>query len=110
LVGFPTPHQTGVLGVPVRAEMIESWLKFADEMEAILAGKRLIPLWRGTEARGINLRRVFTEPRTLDLVLWVQGTAATSYLEKGELTGPEVWHQLMRVFGGELIGFAVWFN
>jgi hypothetical protein len=107
---IPNPHQTGVLGVPVRAEMIESWLKFADEMEAILAGKRLIPLWRGTEARGINLRRVFTEPRTLDLVLWVQGTAATSYLEKGELTRPEVWHQLMRVFGGEFIGFAIWFN
>jgi hypothetical protein len=50
------------------------------------------------------------EPRPLDLVLWVQGTAATPYLEKGELTKPAVWNRLTRVFGGEFVGFAIWFN
>jgi hypothetical protein len=107
---IPNPRQTGIFGVPVRAEMIESWLEFLDEMELILAGKRLIPLWRGNEARGINLRRVFLEPRPFDLVLWVQGTAATPFLEKGELTKPAVWNRLLRVFGGEFVGFAIWFN
>jgi hypothetical protein len=107
---IPNPRQTGVLGIPVRKEMIDGWLQFLEEMDAILAGKRLIPLWRGHEKRGINLRRVFTEPRPLDLVLWVQGTAATPYLEEGELSRPEVWDRLMRVFGGQFIGFAIWFN
>ena len=90
--------------------MIDSWLEFVGEMESLLAGKRLIPFWRGDEKRGVNLRRVFTEPRTLDLVLWVQGTAATPYLEDGPVTKKEIWTRLERVFQGEFIGFAIWFN
>jgi len=107
---LPNPKQTGVMALPIRKEMIDSWLEFVDEGEALLSGKRLVPFWRGNGERGINLRRVFTEPRTLDLVLWVQGTAATPYLEKGTPTRKEVWGQLQRVFGGDFIGFAVWFN
>ena len=45
-----------------------------------------------------------------DLVLWVQGSAATPYLEKGEFTRHEVWDRLLRVFEGEFVGFALWFN
>jgi len=107
---IPNPRQTGVLSVPVRQEMVDGWLEFLEETEALLAGKRLIPFWRGDPSRGVNLRRVFTEPRPFDLVLWIQGSAATPYLEKGPLTKPEVWARLQRVFGGESIGFAIWFN
>jgi uncharacterized protein (TIGR03000 family) len=107
---LPNPKQKGVLGIPVRQEMIDSWLEFVEEMEAILAGKRLIPFWRGDEKRGVNLKRVFTEPRPLDLVLWIQGTAATPYLEEGPITKQAVWDRLQRVFRGEFIGFAIWFN
>jgi hypothetical protein len=107
---IPNPRQTGVLGVPVRQEMVDGWLEFIEEAEALLAGKRLIPFWRGDPSRGVNLRRVFTEPRPLDLVLWVQGSGASPYLEKGTLTKPAVWSRLQRVFGGEFIGFAIWFN
>jgi hypothetical protein len=107
---IPNPKQKGGLGIKVRQEMIDSWLEFADEMEAILSGERLIPFWRGAETRGINLRRVFLEPRPLDLVLWLQGTAATGYLEEGALTKPDVWGRLQRVFGGQFFGFAIWFN
>jgi uncharacterized protein (TIGR03000 family) len=107
---IPNPKQKGALGIKVDQKMVDSWLAFIDEAEAILSGKVLMPLWRGKEERGINLRRVFTEPRTFDLVLWIQGTAATPYLEKGTLTKPEVWERLERVFGGQFIGFAIWFN
>jgi hypothetical protein len=107
---IPNPRQTGVLGVPVRQDMIDGWLEFIAEAEALLAGKRLIPFWRGDATRGVNLRRIFTEPRPFDLVLWVQGTGATPFLEKGTLTKPAVWARLQRVFGGEFIGFALWFN
>jgi len=107
---IPNPRQKGALNIRVTQEMVDRWLEFIDESEALLAGKRLVPLWRGVEKRGINLRRVFTEPRALDVVLWVQGTAATPYLEEGELTKPAVWSGLIRVFQGDFFGFAVWFN
>jgi hypothetical protein len=109
---IPNPKQTGVIpGVTVTEEMVKGWtVTFLDEADEILAGRKLIPFWRGAGGRGINLRRVFLEPREFDLVLWVQGTAAAPYLEAGELTTPEVWRRLQRIFRGEFLGFAIWFN
>jgi hypothetical protein len=107
---IPNPRQRGAFGNVLRQGQIDSWLAFLDESEALLAGKKLVPFWRGAETRGVNLRRVFTEPRAFDLVLWVQGIAATPYLEDGPMTNADVWRRLQRVFGGELFGFAVWFN
>jgi hypothetical protein len=107
----PNARQTGVIpGVRVTQEMIDGWHEFLDEFAAILNGEKLLPHWRVMDGRGINLKRVFAEPRTFDLVLWAQGSAATPYLEKGELTQPETWMRLNRVFRGEFIGFAIWFN
>jgi hypothetical protein len=107
----PNPRQESVLpGGKINADMVKAWMTFLDETEAILKGQLLIPFWRGGDGRGINLRRVFTEPRRFDLVLWVQGTAAAPYLEKGPLTKAETWRRLQNVFRGEFIGFALWFN
>jgi hypothetical protein len=107
----PNPRQQSILpGGTVNGNMVEAWMTFLDESEAILKGKKLIPFWRGGEERGVNLRRVFTEPRPFDLVLWVQGTAAAPYLEKGPVTNPETWRRLQNVFRGEFVGFALWFN
>jgi hypothetical protein len=112
---IPNPRQTGVVGVPVTAEMIQTWLATVDEAEQVLAGKRLVPFWRGTRAdRGINIKRVFYEPTDIDVLLWIQGTAATPYLEKGPLTRfiePEMIGRIDRQFGGlNFIGFSFWFN
>jgi len=109
---IPNARQTGELGIPVSDEMIATWLEFLDEAEEVLQGKRLVPLWRGAKARGFNLRRAFTEPRPFDLVLWIQGTAATPYIEDGPMTRPDVWRRLMAAFrgGGGLFFFTVWFN
>jgi hypothetical protein len=111
---LPNPKQKGVIpNVAITQEMIDSWLRFLDEADTLLAGKNLVPFWRlssSTTNTGINLRRVFTEPRTMSMVLWIQGTAATPYLEKGKLTDFGVWDRLGRVFGGDLFGFTIWFN
>jgi hypothetical protein len=113
---IPNPKQKGVLGVKVTREMIDAWLETVDEAEQLLKGKKLLPYWRGKERsdRGVNLRRVFTEPRTFDPILWIQGTAATPYLEKGTLTkfnDGKFQDLLGNRFGGyNLIGFAFWFN
>lgn len=111
---IPNPKQTGVLGMPITEEMQKTWQDVLAETEQVLQGKKLVPFWRGTEKRGFNLRRVFTEPRTFDLLLWVQGTAATPYLEEGELTDfadPNMLGRINRTFGGlGFFGFAFWVN
>jgi len=108
---LPNPKQKGVIpNAVVTNEMIDSWLGFLDESEALLAGKKLAPFWRGDRRQGVNLNRVFTEPRRLDLVLWVQGSGATPYLEKGTFTDERVWGQLLQTFGGRFLPFALWFN
>lgn len=109
---LPNPKQTSVMpGGEVMDEMIQSWRRILREAESILAGKKLVPMWRGVPAgMGLNIRRIFTEPRDFDLILWVQGTAATPYLEKGELTDRAVWSEMADVFGDRIFMFTVWFN
>lgn len=97
-------------GVMISPEMIDEWHAVLDESEAILQGKKLIPYWRPGDNRDLNLKRVFFEPQTFDLVLWIQGSAAVPYLEKGPSTSPEMWNRVQRVFGGQLGMFAIWFN
>jgi len=106
---IPNPKQGTVVGVTVSDEMVAAWLEFLEETEQLLAGKKLLPFWRDPQ-KGINLRRVFEEPRTFDLVLWVQGTAAAPYLEQGPQTKPETWQEFQQRFQGQFIGFAIWFN
>ena len=108
---IPNPKQNTVMpGGKVADEMVKGWLDFLDEAEAILNGKKLVPFWRGSEKKGVNLQKIFTEPRELDAILWLQGTAAVPYLEDGPITQPEVWTRLSRVFRGEFVGLALWFN
>ncbi|MFQ5731408.1 MAG: hypothetical protein ACE5KM_05570 [Planctomycetaceae bacterium] len=108
---LPNAKQTGLMpGMKVTAEMIKTWKEVLDEADAILAGKKLVPHWRIDDGRGINIRKVFTEPRKFDLVLWVQGAAAKPYLERGKLTDRDFWFRLNRTFGGNFLGFAIWFN
>ena len=107
---IPGSKQKGAINIRVTQEMVDNWLRALDEAEQIVQGKKLLPFWRGKPTRGVNMRKVFLEPRQLDIVLWVQGTAATPYLEEGELTQPDTWQQINRAFGGQFLGFGAWFN
>jgi hypothetical protein len=114
---IPNPKQKGVVGVQVTQEMVDAWRETLDETQQLLQGKKLLPFWRGEmEGRGVNLRRVFTEPQpTFDVIEWVQGTAATPYLENGPVTkfaDPGTGTRLTGPFGGPLnfAAFGFWFN
>ncbi len=109
---IPGQHQSGVVsGVRMTKEMIAGWREFLVEAEDVLDGKKLIPFWRGDNKKlGVNLRRVFHEPRKLDLILWANGAAAIPYLEEGEVSKPSVWDRFNRIFRGNFIGFAIWIN
>ncbi|HTN75442.1 MAG TPA: hypothetical protein VL096_09350 [Pirellulaceae bacterium] len=107
----PNPAQTGVIpGVQVTKEMIVGWHEFLDEADAILAGKKLVPHWRIRADRGINMNKVFREPREFDVVMWAHGAAALPYVEEGVCTTPETWARFQQIFRGNFIGFAIWFN
>jgi hypothetical protein len=106
---IPSPRQTGVLpGVTVTQEQVDGWMVFLDEFKALLKGEKLLPHWRFT--KGINLRRIFLEPTTFDLVLLIQGSAAIPYLEDGVMTQQDTWQRINGLLAGNFIGFALWFN
>lgn len=107
---IPAPGQkNGVLpGMAVTQERLDTWLSALDEFDAALDGRKLVPHW-GLE-KGINLRRVLEEPRTFDLVLWVTGHAAAPYLEDGPMIKSDTWRLWQRVFQGDFLSFAAYFN
>jgi len=106
---IPNPKQTGVLPrMPVTDQQVAGWSRFLDEFEALLQGRKLLPHFRFQ--KGINLRRMFTEPQTFDLVLLIQGSAALPYLEEGELADAQTWDQIMQLMGEGPLGYFVWFN
>lgn len=113
---IPNPQQTGVVGIQVSQKMVDAWLETLDEADLVLKGERLVPFWRGEmETKGVNLRRVFLEIKTIDPIEWIQGTAATPFLEEGPLTkfsDERVGQRLNNAFGGpfNFIAFGFWFN
>ncbi len=107
---IPNPKQLSVIPqARVTDEMVKSWLSSLNEITMILDGKKNLPFWRD-EKMSIDFARIFTEPRAFDLISWVQGTAATPYLEKGTVTDVNVWNEMVSAFGSNLFNFVVWFN
>ena len=107
---IPSPTQkNGVIpGAPVTQQTVDGWMVFLGEFDQLLQGKKLIPHWRLD--KGIDVRRVFLEPRPFDPILWAQGSAALPYLEDGPMTDGQTWNRLMSMFEGNFLGYAVWFN
>jgi len=109
---IPNSRQTTLVS-PFRptSRTITAWEGILDETEAILDGKKLLPFWRGeAKDRGFNVNRFLTEPKDFDLILFIHGSGALPHVERGNVTSPEKWRQFQEAFGGDLFGFAIWFN
>jgi hypothetical protein len=76
----------------------------------VLQGRKLIPHWRIKGEHGIDLKQVFDEPRTFDLVMWVHGVGALPFTREGDLVSKETANTLSRTFQGRFVIFAVWFQ
>jgi hypothetical protein len=106
---LPTARQTGAMtGASLADETIDGWLTVMDEFTAILEGRKLMPHWRFD--RGMNVKRMFAEQKTFDLVLLITGTDAAAYLEDGPVSTSAEWNRIMAVFQGNFLGYALWFN
>jgi hypothetical protein len=107
---IPNANQTSLTPLTVNQEIIDGWAQFLDEAEDVLQGEKLLGHWRVAGDRGINLKRVFTEPREFDLVMWVHGAAAIPYLEEGPIVSEETARTLTTTFQGRFVVFAIWFQ
>ncbi|MGV1755134.1 hypothetical protein [Agrobacterium sp. CG674] len=107
---LPGPKQkSGVLpSFDVTPERIQAWLAVLSQFEAALNGKILVPHWRFD--KGINLAKVFEDPRPLDFVLWVTGPAAVPYLQDGPTMSSGEWNQIANIFEGNFAAYAFYFN
>lgn len=106
---LPNAKQTSKLApAPVDDAIIDGWLLVMDEFQAVLEGKKLMPHWRFE--KGFNVKRFFEVSKRIDAVLITAGVDAIPFLESGEISKSADWDNLTRVFGGNFLGYAIWFN
>jgi hypothetical protein len=106
---LPNAKQTSKLApAPVDDAIIDGWLLVMKEFEAVLDGGKLMPHWRFE--KGFNVKRFFEESKRIDAVLITAGVDAIPFLESGEISKSADWDNLTRVFGGNFLGYAIWFN
>ena len=108
---LPNPNQDAAMrNFKMTDERIKLWHDLLADTEAALNGKKLVRFWRGDGTKGTNLKRVFEEPQTVDLILWIQGSAAGDYLEEGELTRDFLWRDFEDAFGHRPFRYIFYVN
>jgi hypothetical protein len=107
---LPSPSQTGPGGAKITSQQIEGWQQVLDEMDAVLTGKKLLPHWRLSAGRGINVDKMVNAPPRFDPVLLIQGAAFIPYIEEGTVSDQARWRTLMQPFGPGFAMFAIWSN
>lgn len=106
---IPAPGQIQLAGaMPVTTEVLAGWNRFLDAFDRVLDGTLLMPHWRFR--RGLNVRRMFEEPRPLSPILLIQGQGALPYLEEGKLADAALADEILRLLGGDFLSYFVWFN
>lgn len=105
---IPKPGQHTTLRMNIDQPRIDAWRHMLTELGLVLDGEKLLPHWR--LAKGISLKRFFTEPARFDLVLVFQGTGAAPWLADGPMTDPSVWSGVSQVFGGDFLRYFLWLN
>lgn len=107
----PGPHQHGPFpSLRVTEATVAGWMYFLDQAEGVLEGRLLLPHWRFPLSKGLNLRRMFEEPRTLDPILILSGPGAIPYIETGRLAPGSTFDTGMNLLGGGMLAYFLWFN
>jgi len=108
---LPSPTQQGVLGVPVRREMINAWLTMVGDLEGVLEGRLLLPNWGEDRTLGFDLKAFLEHPpASISLERALKQGPEVRFLRKGKQVDTQKLNQAQRVFGGEFMGMAIWFN
>jgi len=87
-----------------------AWLSVLADAEALLKGELLAPYWRAGDKAGVNVARMFTDPRPIELIGWVQGWRALPYLEKGPIVTRQNLRRIEQMMSGSSTMFMVLVN
>ena len=107
---LPNDKQQSALGVTLPPGTGAVWLAVLNDAEGLLKGTKLAPYWRQEGAAGVNIAKIFTDPRPADLAGWIQGWAAMPYLEKGPLVSAQNWSAFEQMMGGEAMMLSFYLN
>lgn len=107
---LPNDHQQSALGIDFPQGTGAAWLATLADLERVLKGERLIPHWRIADGAGVNVARMFTDPRPIDLVDWIQGAGAIPYLETGTLADMNTLRTFDALVGGRVMLFSLYLN
>lgn len=107
----PNPHQFGPFpNLRVTDQTVAGWMEFLDQAQGVLEGRLLIPHWRWDDAHGVNIARLFEEPRTFDPILLIAGVGAIPYIETGPLAAGSTLDTAMGLVDGGFLAYFLWFN
>jgi hypothetical protein len=107
---IPNARQTAALGFTLPPDTSTVWQAVLADAEAVLRGTRLVPyLWLGDDA-GVNVGRMFSDPRPIDLPMWIQGLGALPYIEKGPLISSQNFMIFTQMMEGDAMLFMVLLN
>lgn len=107
---LPNAKQKGVLGMPVRDDMVDAWLGMMGEFEALLDGKRT--LGSPKDGRGLSLKTLLdAPPEKLDFAGGFPGNLPDRYFsEAPEVDMRSLW-RVMAVFQNTAaVAYFAWFN
>ncbi|MCX8997065.1 hypothetical protein NOF55_08085 [Rhizobiaceae bacterium BDR2-2] len=107
---IPNDRQTSALGLEFPQQTAEVWQGVLADAEAVLEGRLLAPYWQLNDFAGINVRRMFLEPRAIDLLNWVQGQDALHYAENGKVMRPTSWRAFESLVMGDALMYAIILN
>ena len=107
---LPNDTQKSALGIELPPGTGPMWLGVLTDVEALLKGEKLVPFWRIDGPAGVDVGAMFTDPRAIDLISWVQGEGAVPYLKQGQVIGPENWQAFQQLMSGQAMLFTLFLN
>jgi hypothetical protein len=110
---LPNPRQKGVLGLPVRDDMIDAWLAMMAELEALLDGKRTFPRSFGIqkERKGLNLKTLLDEPPQKFVMDGFPDNLPAKYFSNEKIVDPGALFRVIGVFQNtSAVAYGAWFN
>lgn len=107
---IPNDDQQAALGFSLPPGAGDAWLAVLADAEKVLDGRLLIPFWRFAPGHGIDLKSWFDDPGPVELVDWLQGSAALPHARAGLTVSDDNWTRFTTLFGGGAGLYMVLFN
>lgn len=107
---IPGEGQNSALGLDLPPGTGDAWQAVLADGEALLTGRLLVPYWRGPEGQGVNIGRMFDDPRPISITGWVQGWAAQPYIEQGPRINADSLRRFQELMLGNAALMAVFLN